>query len=129
MSLKGLIGAALALSIITVAMIDHMLLLHEPHNLRRQSWMLSSRNKIPPCTIVRGAKWTLCGGKFRCNNGMEIDPSLVNDGFCDCPGDDIDDEPGTSACSMTTTRGFWCDGDAFIPNSRVDDGIWLVIYF
>ena len=55
-----------------------------------------------------------------------IPSSSINDDFCDCTLDGLD-EPGTSACSYLKTSRFHCKANPsksfYIFTSRVDDGI------
>lgn len=63
--------------------------------------------------------------EFHCDDGTILDPSLINDFFCDCGSD----EPLTSACSHVASSKFLCRADGsqnegrFIPSSRVNDNI------
>ncbi|XP_054268562.1 uncharacterized protein LOC128990271 [Macrosteles quadrilineatus] len=66
-------------------------------------------------------------GKIVCSlDSIEIDVSRVNDDYCDCPTDGMD-EPGTNACQHGK---FFCEYQAkskhhlkSVPSSRVNDGI------
>lgn len=67
-------------------------------------------------------------GKFTCfKSKLEIDFSMVNDDFCDCP-EDGSDEPGTDACNE---GHFYCKyqprhlsgKENVIPSGRVNDGV------
>lgn len=56
-----------------------------------------------------------------CEDGtIKVTLSKLNDEFCDCPSDGLD-EPGTSACANSH---FWCgkEDDSYIFSSRVNDG-------
>uniref|UniRef100_A0A1B6HK90 Glucosidase II beta subunit N-terminal domain-containing protein n=1 Tax=Homalodisca liturata TaxID=320908 RepID=A0A1B6HK90_9HEMI len=66
-------------------------------------------------------------GKIFCAmDSIEIDMSRINDDYCDCPTDGMD-EPGTNAC---VNGRFFCNYQAdlrnrpkSIPSSRVNDGV------
>ena len=65
------------------------------------------------------------GPQFECDRSARVMPiEHVNDDYCDCA--DGSDEPGTSACSGSSTP-FWCANVGHkattIPSSRVRDGI------
>ncbi|KAI3645009.1 hypothetical protein MP228_011173 [Amoeboaphelidium protococcarum] len=64
------------------------------------------------------------GENITCNNGQIVIPiSAVNDNYCDCPLDGLD-EPGTSACS---NGKFYCRNRGYvshyIPSFLVGDGV------
>lgn len=72
---------------------------------------------------------SVAGGAYlRCNrNTTAVPPTRVNDNYCDCAEDGLD-EPSTSACAhVPTPPSFWCENGgltpAFIPTSRVGDGV------
>lgn len=52
----------------------------------------------------------------------KVSPDRVNDGYCDCPGMETNDEPGTSACSPWGKFTCATSGKS-IPSSRVHDGV------
>lgn len=65
---------------------------------------------------------------WTCLDGSKVIAwSAVNDDYCDCP--DGSDEPGTGACPNTE---FYCRNEghigAFIPSSRVGDGLCGMLY-
>jgi len=105
--------------------------------------------RLPLYSSVAGGSWLLCGT----NNSTKVPPNRVNDNYCDCTLDGLD-EPSTSACSgvgykqqgvaVSAYPGvaaaaaaaaapnaspvlFWCANagvnSVFIPTSRVSDGV------
>jgi hypothetical protein len=69
----------------------------------------SVNNSLSTLTLVLSTKLVACG----------VDPSRINDDFCDCP-EDGSDELETAACSPIGK--FRC-GSMIIPSSRVRDGV------
>jgi hypothetical protein len=60
-------------------------------------------------------------------NTKSIAPSRINDNYCDCLIDGLD-EPSTSACSgVSKEPQFWCHNNGvsshYLPSSKVNDGI------
>lgn len=70
---------------------------------------------------ITNGKWLEC-------DGHSIPPHKINDNYCDCIVDGLD-EPSTSACSGISKRQtqFWCYNNNvsshYIPTSRVNDGV------
>lgn len=79
--------------------------------------------RLPLYSAVAG------GATLRCNNNTTVvPPGRVNDGYCDCLQDGLD-EPATSACSGIAhgAPDFYCrntgSASLYIPPSRVGDGV------
>ncbi len=60
---------------------------------------------------------------------IELTPSMINDDYCDCDVDGVDEDL-TSACSFLSTTMFTCknkdDRPISIYSSRVNDGVSFV---
>ena len=59
-------------------------------------------------------------------NSIQLSESMINDDYCDCTGDGID-EYLTSACSFVSDSKFKCENKGYkseeIYSSRVNDGV------
>lgn len=79
------------------------------------------------CIVLVYGHATMCTDSH--GRQIELKPSMINDDYCDCDVDGVDEDL-TSACSFLSNTLFTCKNEGDIPksiySSRVNDGVELV---